>query len=274
MKLWPSRSPSQLHRSGASSPAIPEPVAELVDRALAFDRDARWTDARSMQHELRLAYERAHSGSPISSAPRLWVPATVPDRTLPSAGVADGSGGPELATEAPVANGISGQALLRSMSRHPGAVVAAAASVVVVVIVGLVVAAALGERDPSAANASSAHGLDGAGDRGIAATSGSISAGDGRPPGALRRRLGRGATYGDDERQRALECRHPASGQPIRAAAGGSAPSGASTAKGFRHRSEAYHSREAQGPAGRRPRRGSRSNRRALDGFAAARCWR
>jgi serine/threonine protein kinase len=36
-------------------PDVPAPVAEVVDRALAFERDRRWPDARSMQAALREA---------------------------------------------------------------------------------------------------------------------------------------------------------------------------------------------------------------------------
>ena len=120
--------------------ALPEPVAELVDRALAFERDARWSDARTMQHELRLAYESAHSGSPISSAARLWVPATVPDRTLPSAGLASVPPNGVADTEAPVANGISAAPLLQSIMRLPRRVVAGVAIVAVLGVVAFALA--------------------------------------------------------------------------------------------------------------------------------------
>ena len=125
-------------------PTLAAPVAELVDRTLAFDRDARWTDARTMQHELRLAYESVHSGSPISSAARLWVPATVPDRTLPSAGPASAPPNGVADTEAPVANGISAAPLLQSIMRLPRRVVAGVAIVAVLGVVAF--ALAFGDR--------------------------------------------------------------------------------------------------------------------------------
>ncbi len=59
-------------------------VASVVDTALAFDREERWPDARSMQRAVRGAYARSH-GTAIASAPRLVVPGHVVDRTLPSA---------------------------------------------------------------------------------------------------------------------------------------------------------------------------------------------
>jgi eukaryotic-like serine/threonine-protein kinase len=45
-------------------PSVPAPVAAVIDRALAFDRTARWPDARSMQMALRdaaLAASSAHA---------------------------------------------------------------------------------------------------------------------------------------------------------------------------------------------------------------------
>jgi serine/threonine-protein kinase len=67
-------------------------VAHVVDRALAFDREKRWPDARRMQEAVRHAYHDRY-GRPITTAPRLAVPETVPDRTLPSA---TGALAPEL----------------------------------------------------------------------------------------------------------------------------------------------------------------------------------
>jgi serine/threonine-protein kinase len=59
-------------------------VAHVVDRALAFDREKRWPDAHRMQEAVRHAYHDRY-GKPITTAPRLAVPETVPNRTLPSA---------------------------------------------------------------------------------------------------------------------------------------------------------------------------------------------
>jgi eukaryotic-like serine/threonine-protein kinase len=65
-------------------PDVGAAVAHVVDRALAFDKDKRWRDARRMQEAVRRAYhDRNHA--PITTAPRLTVPETVPDRTQPSA---------------------------------------------------------------------------------------------------------------------------------------------------------------------------------------------
>ncbi len=75
-------------------PTVSPAVAHLVDRSLAFERERRWPDAARMQEALRLAYHD-RTGVPISTAPRLTVPETVPNRTLPSA---DGAIAPRLPT--------------------------------------------------------------------------------------------------------------------------------------------------------------------------------
>jgi serine/threonine protein kinase len=49
-------------------PDIPAPVARVVDRALAFDREERWQDARAMQTALREAYLEVF-GEAIPSVP-------------------------------------------------------------------------------------------------------------------------------------------------------------------------------------------------------------
>ncbi len=67
--------------------------ARVVDRALAFAKDARWPDTRSMQAAVREAYLES-SGSPIASAQPLTVDAAVPDRTLPPARSTAGGWGP------------------------------------------------------------------------------------------------------------------------------------------------------------------------------------
>jgi len=54
-------------------PALPCPVVEIVDKALAFDRDARWVSARAMQEAVREAYQ-AMVGTAIPLGPYapLW----------------------------------------------------------------------------------------------------------------------------------------------------------------------------------------------------------
>ena len=56
-------------------------IANLVDRALAFAREKRWPNAERMQDILRRAYHDRFN-VPITTAPHLSVPASVPNRTL------------------------------------------------------------------------------------------------------------------------------------------------------------------------------------------------
>ncbi len=125
---------------------VPQPVADVVDRALAFGRDARWPDARTMQDAGRRAYEAMHSGVPISSASgSLIVPASVRDRTLASA--PDGVG----VTVEPVSR--TAASVLRTISSVPKvAWIGVAATLGAVMIVGIVVARSTG----SASTATSA----------------------------------------------------------------------------------------------------------------------
>ena len=53
-------------------PDLPREIAALVDTALAFERDERWSDAKTMQAVLREAYEAA-VGRPLTAAPRMVV---------------------------------------------------------------------------------------------------------------------------------------------------------------------------------------------------------
>jgi serine/threonine-protein kinase len=52
-------------------PSLPAPLCAVIDRALAFDMDARWPDARAMQAALRAAagqqQEQASSPQPLGS---------------------------------------------------------------------------------------------------------------------------------------------------------------------------------------------------------------
>jgi len=63
-------------------------VAHVVDRAVAFDKSARWRDAHHMQEGVRHAFHDRY-GAPITTAPRLDVPETVPNRTLAGSQVAE-----------------------------------------------------------------------------------------------------------------------------------------------------------------------------------------
>ena len=76
-------------------PSATPAVCHLVNRALAFEKDQRWQDALRMQEGLRRAYHDRF-GKPITTAPRLVVPESVPNRTLPNS--ASGALGPRLPT--------------------------------------------------------------------------------------------------------------------------------------------------------------------------------
>ncbi len=67
------------------APDVTPAVARLVDKALAFERENRWLDAGRMQDALRRAY-LDRNGARISTAPKLTVPPSVPNRTRPTAG--------------------------------------------------------------------------------------------------------------------------------------------------------------------------------------------
>ena len=67
------------------APEVPQPIADVVDTALAFERGARYPDALAMQQAMRAAYH-AMQNAPISTAPRLVVPVIALQKTAVSAG--------------------------------------------------------------------------------------------------------------------------------------------------------------------------------------------
>ncbi len=113
------------------APNIARAVAHVVDRALAFEREARWRDAHHMQESVRHAFHDRH-GTPIDTAPRLVVPETVPNRTLASAPSAVA---PRLPTTGqPVVERSSPQIRATSSARSPKLMAAIAFGGVVTVI--------------------------------------------------------------------------------------------------------------------------------------------
>jgi serine/threonine protein kinase len=50
-------------------PGLPAPVADLIDKALAFDMAERWSDARAMRQALRKAYQALRSGVAVTQVP-------------------------------------------------------------------------------------------------------------------------------------------------------------------------------------------------------------
>jgi serine/threonine-protein kinase len=67
----------------SQAPEVSVLVANVVDRALAFNKAMRWPDARRMQESVRHAYHD-RTGASIATAPRLTVPESVENRTLPA----------------------------------------------------------------------------------------------------------------------------------------------------------------------------------------------
>jgi serine/threonine-protein kinase len=65
------------------APEISLLAANVVDRALSFNKAIRWSDAARMQEAVRHAYHD-RTGASIATAPRLTVPESVENRTLPS----------------------------------------------------------------------------------------------------------------------------------------------------------------------------------------------
>ncbi len=53
-------------RIGTLAPTVAIPVVEVVDKALAFDREDRWQDAHSMQKAIREAYRAVAGDAPAS----------------------------------------------------------------------------------------------------------------------------------------------------------------------------------------------------------------
>jgi eukaryotic-like serine/threonine-protein kinase len=86
-------------------PDTPRPVAEFIDRALAFERDGRFQTSVEMQSALRAAYEAMQS-APISTAPRLVVPDIAIQRTMTS--MAGFESDATVRTDGPVASGDTG----------------------------------------------------------------------------------------------------------------------------------------------------------------------
>jgi serine/threonine protein kinase len=125
-------------------PGIGAAVAHVVDRALAFDKDKRWRDAHRMQEAVRRAYhDRNHA--PITTAPRLTVPESVPDRTRPAA---HGPRSPGATTGRPVVGTLIRWA--RPRRTVFGAACATALGAVVIII-----AIATGRRTPGPHHVSS-----------------------------------------------------------------------------------------------------------------------
>ncbi len=124
-------------------PEVRQPVAEVVDRALAFEKEERWPDAKAMQSAVRRAFEEIHR-APLSTAPKLTVPESVKDRTLASAGA-------PAATDVPVTNGRSLVRTVASLSRP--ALLGGVGVVVAVLVAVMVIARGSSGPEPEPASA-------------------------------------------------------------------------------------------------------------------------
>lgn len=123
-------------------PTIHGAVARVVDRALAYERDGRWPDARAMQNAVRHAFHEIHK-APISTAPKLTVPPSVADRTLPSGDVVQlAPGRPSDITALPVSTGQTGVSIIRTVLDRP-ALAAAGGVVFCVLVVAVIVIGAV-----------------------------------------------------------------------------------------------------------------------------------
>jgi len=110
------------------APKISPTVTHVVDRALAFDREARWRDAHHMQESVRHAFHDRH-GAPIDTAPRLTVPETVPNRTLATA---SGAVAPRLPTTGQPVVESSSRVGLAPLARSPKLIAALALGIAVI----------------------------------------------------------------------------------------------------------------------------------------------
>lgn len=136
-------------------PGVPRAVAEVVDRALAFDRLERFPSAGDMQNAVRRAYELMQS-APISTAPKLHVPDVALQRTVPSHGgmVASAFVGGGGHTGQPVAHGQTGRDLRGTEGRGRAALLVVGVMGVVAVAVGITAMAT--QRDAPTVGASGA----------------------------------------------------------------------------------------------------------------------
>jgi hypothetical protein len=79
------------------APSVPGPVAAIVDRALAFERERRWPDATTMQEAVRVAVEGMGWGEAALSSGKRTVAAAIgiggaPAGPGPGSGPASGTG--------------------------------------------------------------------------------------------------------------------------------------------------------------------------------------
>jgi eukaryotic-like serine/threonine-protein kinase len=119
------------------APEVPPRAAELIDRALRFDKSERWTDARQMQAALREIYQEL-AGEPIQDAVRLNVPVVRASRSVrpdaPTLAASDSGADHRLTTTRPVSD--RADATAPPAPRRRGVVVAAAAAAALLLLIG------------------------------------------------------------------------------------------------------------------------------------------
>ncbi len=131
-------------------PTVHAAVAAVVNRALAFDKPRRWPDARAMQEAVRHAYQEMHR-APISTHPKLTVPPSVADRTLPSADVVALAPGISSDVSAvPVAR--TGASIVRTVLDRPvlAAIGGVGVALVIAMTFGIAALVIKGAREPGA----------------------------------------------------------------------------------------------------------------------------
>ena len=132
---------TQVSPSVTSVAAVPAPIAEVVDRALAFDRNARWGTARAMAQALVAAHHEAFGGPPARS---LLVPDALDasQPTLPTVASDE-----TMRTAQPVSMSGPKVERVRDGSRNRLALSLVAASVAVVAVAAMLVKATASPHD-------------------------------------------------------------------------------------------------------------------------------
>jgi serine/threonine-protein kinase len=127
----------------------PSDLVAVVDRALAYDKNDRWPDARAMQHAVRVTYQ-ALIGAPITTAPRLTVPEIAVAKTVASA-----PGSAQVApTGDPVVSGRTGLGPARAATNRKGWTLVGLLSAGMVIALALLVALRLGSLQATGAQGS------------------------------------------------------------------------------------------------------------------------
>jgi eukaryotic-like serine/threonine-protein kinase len=134
-------------------PDVSPAVAHVVDRALSFEKEKRWLSAERMQEGVRRAYHDRH-GTPITTAAKIAVPASVPNKTL--AGAPSVATPKQPTTARPVASSLASLKLLTLPSPRQRRIAAVAAGAVILVAGVWALSAGHHGEPPTASSSSSA----------------------------------------------------------------------------------------------------------------------